>query len=456
MTANTEVQAPDDLMQRLETEKLPEFIPIKDIPEDVKDMFSRAKTLATIASPLLAHLMYQCEFNLTKDESCETVKAIPVDEKNHVVFNYDYFVNTLQSDEERAFMCFHPVLHIFLQHVGRQVDNGYDANLWDVATDFNVNLTCAGYYKTESGEVRQASRYTNFMKAPKGALLDTRFVGMSADEIYHQLAQENQNNSSKAAEQYGASSGYSPANGQGKNGQSPMDKVGVQAPSQGQQQRNIQSAVTAATAAQMSKQIGENEADLVKHIDAMGETKIDYREKIANSIISSVKEMTTYNRLSRRTEGDVVFPVQYGKTINIVFGIDSSGSMGADDYQDSATELKSVLDQFESWKVFLISCDTNAHLLGIYSSEDGDDFTTFDMNIIGGGGTRMGPMVDYAIEAIDMGEELNATIILTDGYIPEDDIEKAASECEVPTIVIVTRNGNKNLKLNNSEVILID
>jgi predicted metal-dependent peptidase len=139
-----------------------------------------------------------------------------------------------------------------------------------------------------------------------------------------------------------------------------------------------------------------------------------------------------------------------------MFGFDSSGSMGYADYADVGGELGSLLEMFDAWELDLVTCDTAATLLGTYSSEEEDDLGTMDFRAVGGGGTEMSPMVDYANEQFDEGEEFNACIVVTDGYIPEEPVNTSTSEDRMKYIFVVTRGGNRGLQLADAKVIYMD
>jgi predicted metal-dependent peptidase len=110
------------------------------------------------------------------------------------------------------------------------------------------------------------------------------------------------------------------------------------------------------------------------------------------------------------------------------------------------SELHSICEEFDNWCVDLVSCDTHAHSIGEYFSEEGDDFTTIDKGLIGGGGTDMSPIVEYANEK---DENIPAVcVIITDGYIP-----KVENVDEIPVILITTTAGDDNLEDEDCVVI---
>ena len=435
----------------------PSFLDQDEIKSEWLDTFSGARTNVSLASPMLAYMMFRCEYLWTHDPLIETAAAMPWNGKNYVFINPDFWMNKLKNDEQRGFVLLHEILHIFLEHVGRASDEGYNGQLWNIATDYVINLTCAGAYKEENDtSVQYGKKYKLYLDVPKFCLYDERFINMSADEVYHLLLEENDNDAQKAIQSVmGGSDGGGDGEGAGS-GQRPLDGVADVPMDEGDKMTNRQSASAGVKQAEVSKSIGENEGNLVRRLEEMNKPFVSWRDELNEIVQHSTKERPTYNRLSRREgDGGVVFPSLTGHKINGVFGFDSSGSMSPDDYADVVGELNGLLDQFEAWDIDLVSCDTQAHVLGTYSSEDDDSIETMRLDAEGGGGTELSSMVHYANEKNEMEGDINFCIIITDGFIPTEPMEMACDH-DIAYIVVVTRNGNKNLTLENAKVIIMN
>jgi len=349
------------------------------------------------------------------------------------IYVNEEFLNGM-TRKERAFVVAHEMLHIFLEHIGRQTDNNYNPKLWNVATDYCINS-----YLTELKESR--------VKMPKIGLYDTKYKSMSADQIYQILLEENDNDPEKAAGQFGQA-------GDGEEGgQQPYDELGRVPMSEAQRTENRQKIASSLGQHDMDKlkNMGEGYADLIRQFEDLLESKIPWQSVLREFIVQTSKNRYTYNRPSRKSyHTGIIFPTMTGDNIDLVFGVDTSGSMSNTDLAEGLSELYSICDEFDNWNVDLISCDTHAHLIGEYNSEEGDDFQSINTDLVGGGGTEMSPMLEYANEK----EEPPAVcIIITDGYIPEEALDNEVED--VPCIVIVTSSGNQDLKLNNCEVLFM-
>lgn len=380
--------------------------------------------------PFFGFLIMSTDYHFTN--AIPTMAATTIG--GNKIYVNDEFLNSM-TRKERAFVIAHEMLHIFLEHIGRQTDNNYNPKLWNVATDFCINS-----YLIELKEGR--------IKMPTIGLYDKKYKSMSADEIYHKLLEENDGDAEKAAGNFGEA-------GDGESGgQQPYDELGRAPMTEAQRTENRQK--IASSLAQHDpdklKNMGSGYADLIRQFEDLLESKIPWQTVLREYIVQKSKNRYTYNRPSRKSyHTGIIFPTMTGDNIDLVFGVDTSGSMSNTDLAEALSELYSICEEFDNWNVDLISCDTHAHLIGEYNSEEGDDFQSIDTDLVGGGGTEMSPMLEYANEKED---EPSVCIIITDGYIPEETLDNEVED--VPCIVIVTSSGNQDLKLNNCEVLFMN
>src|SRR5579864_5753000 len=101
-----------------------------------------------------------------------TVPTMATDGK-HIVYSPD-FVSSLQPSELEAVLA-HEVLHCALAHHCRR--GSRDPRLWNEAADFAINPIVLN----------------NGLALPSGALNDPGFAGLSAEEIYARLLQNDGN-----------------------------------------------------------------------------------------------------------------------------------------------------------------------------------------------------------------------------------------------------------------------
>jgi predicted metal-dependent peptidase len=426
--------------------RYPASIIDRDIDPTWQAAMSDARVAVTMASPLFAYAMVQCDMHWTHELA--TAGATMQNGKGVLYFNPTFFMEKLNNTKQRAFVILHEVEHVFLQHIGRQVEMNYHAELWNYAADYYINLSCNGTYTNERGSIEyDTHRYQRFMERPSIGLYKECYLGMSADEIYFKLLEENDNDPDKAVQSCGEGSGE---------GQTKLDDIGAE-PLSGTDKMAANRIMSGAVAsASGTKSIGDSEGDIVKAIRDLFTPKISWVDKLDLIVSSASKEMTTYNRLSRRTQpGDrIFFPSNIGNSMNIVFGVDTSGSMSDNDLKEAASEILGVVDEFDDWSVDLVTCDTGYHVIGHYSSEEEDSFDDISLDWIGGGGTDMKAIVEYAAQRVSDGDEINACIIVTDGFIPPIPTDSFGDDTKY--IFVVTSNGNHELEVAGAEVIFMN
>ena len=338
-----------------------------------------------------------------------------------VMFNPVFYQKELKSDEERGFVFLHEILHIYLDHLGRMKEHNYHGSLWNVATDFVIN-----YYLKQMGGTA--------ISMPSMALYDERFANMSADEVYHILLEENDNDPEKAASRYGAGGDGDGDPSQGSGGQRPFDKVSSEEVGDDVKNANKQRlAASIANGGEGGKQFGNNDCDLLRQFAEMLTPKIPWTELLEQEIVTSTAGHETYSRIDRKSR-EIIFPTYEGDHCNVIAWIDTSGSMSADELGAAMSEVGNIMEMFDTWEMTVGTCDTAAYVIGHYSSEDGDDLSNVG-ELRGGGGTDLQPMIDYTINELEDSDP-SVGIIFTDGYIPE-----LTNDSDIPFIVIVTPNG---------------
>ena len=154
----------------------------------------------------------------------------------------------------------------------------------------------------------------------------------------------------------------------------------------------------------------------------------------------------------------VIFPSYMGEKVNLVYGVDSSGSMSQQAHSEAYGELYGLLESLDGWTVSVASCDTQLHEMGTFSNEEGDTFGDIQFKMSGLGGTYLSPLMDYADRIHDDIDEVNAIIIVTDGYFDGCELDNAIKKRgdNVPVIVIIVRDGSKSFTMQNAEVIHIN
>lgn len=424
------------------------------------EAMNAARANVVLGSPLYSYAMTKVDFVFS--ENAETACAIVLPGKNLVVLGVDFFMNKLTDECERAFVLMHELDHIFFDHATRAKEQCMNPEIYGWAADYYVNMRVSGIWKDENGEIKRSERYANYFTFPKfGGLYDEKFFGLCVEEIYHKLLEDMPENLQKIVEIMAGRDASELSEDErnkirklgGNFDELPVNMTDGEVELEAQRQENMLTLQTAATIAEATKQIGDSEGMLIREIREMAKPVISWKDKIANMIQSSVRQRPTYKRPNSRTipgRGPVL-PSYDGMAVNVMYGFDTSGSMSQQDYAFVSGELRGIIEQFDAWRLHLACCDTAMTELGQYSSEEISDFEEIELKMHGGGGTNMAPLADYASRLFEEGEELNACIIVTDGYIQTDVLDQAFNP-EMTNIVLVT-SPEVTFTLKNAEVI---
>ena len=140
---------------------------------------------------------------------------------------------------------------------------------------------------------------------------------------------------------------------------------------------------------------------------------MDWRELLQQQIESTVKSDFTWSRPSRRSwHMDAVMPgMKPGEQIDVVIGIDTSGSITDTDLKIFLSEIQGIMDSFPAYKIHVISFDTEVYNPVQYDSDNLDSM--IDYNPAGGGGTDFDAIFDYLKRVGNVPKRL---ICFTDGY----------------------------------------
>lgn len=485
---------------------LPDF-ELKNMDGEQEGLFSDARQNIVFGSQIYAYLITQCEYLVTSDIEHITASAVH-GTRNVVYINPEMFFDPKLNRKQRAAAIVHSIDHIMLMHRKRGLDGAYEDELWNLACDYYCNNAISGAYLDENGNKKFSERYQRFFELPnkEDYPTDDRFLDKSAEEIYHILKKEQKGGGGgkQQQQQQGGSQSQGQGGGQGdqqgqgggqggqgdqgdqqgqgggqggqqkkKKGGDMLGGDGGQDPNQGQggnqgdmfgdggsaagERQNMQSLQAAVVSAQQNNGIGCNEGNIARIVEEMAKPKIDWTDKVYAAMRSTERVETTYTRLSRRSYIDpetgegVVFPTYFSRKLRIVFGADSSGSMGRDDFMRAKAELAGVLRFFDSWDLYFVTCDMKLHYGGYYSTENSEEFEDVDVTFNGGGGTDMSPIARFAAEK-HAEEPIDVCLIISDGYIDADVVDQAWPEGMV-NLFLSTRV--RDIEMRNADVIYV-
>jgi predicted metal-dependent peptidase len=318
----------------------------------------------------------------------------------HFYYN-SRFVKMLKP-KELEFLFGHEVLHVVYDHFGRR--GSRDPQLWNVANDYAVN---ADLVKHNVGE--------KITSVP--CLYDRKYDNMSSEEIYDYIYEHAEKiDINELVER------LLDDHLDGDDGDEDCDSSGNQAGegkgrpkklSEEEKQKLRDEIKEAVLSAAQASGAGNLPAGVKRIIQDMTEPKMNWRELLRMQLESTIKTDFTWMRASRKGwHMDAVMPgMKNDDMIDIVVGIDASGSIGDKMLKDFLGEIQGIMDQFQNYKIHLITFDIEVYNPQTYDSDNLDSIC--DYEIEGGGGTSFECIFNYLK---DNQIEPKRLVVFTDGY----------------------------------------
>jgi predicted metal-dependent peptidase len=328
-----------------------------------------------------------------------------------------------RKHSDLVFVLAHEVMHPALQHHTRRGNR--DPKLWNISCDHAINLV-----------LKDAGLFP-----PTDVLLDERFRGMSAEQIYRFLAQDEGSNgtgsgakgsnngsdqstpdcSAAGCDECDDSAGSGELDTPGGLGQvldppNPDDADAPATPDQlREQERDWRVAVQQAHNA--AKMAGKCPAGVDRTIEAAEQASVDWREALRRCFSETLLTDYTWSRPNRRFLGSGLYlpgPKREGAG-EVAIAVDCSGSIGNRTLSLFGAEVASLIEESHPERVHVLYFDSRVQQVDVFEFGQSIELTPK-----GGGGTDFRPVFAYLEEH---GIEPHAVVFLTDlcGTFPEDE-----------------------------------
>jgi predicted metal-dependent peptidase len=328
---------------------------------------------------------------INADEWCATAAT---DGRN---FYYNTRFIEMLRPKEIEFLFGHEVLHCVYDHFGRRGDR--DPQLWNIANDYCVN-----------GDLVKHNVGEKITSVP--CLYDRKYDGMSSEEVYDQLYEKATKIDigslldqmiDEHLDSEGDGDGDEEGEGSGRPKLSAEDKQAIK--------DEIKEAMLAAAATVDGA--GNLPAGVKRLIQQLTEPQMNWRELLRMNLESTIKADYTWMRASRKGwHMDAVMPGQKpDEMIDIAVMLDASGSISETMLKDFLSEIQGIMDSFPSYKIHVVTFDTDCYNPAQYDSDNLDSM--IDYEVKGGGGTDFDCIFTYL-----KAEEITPRrlIVFTDGY----------------------------------------
>lgn len=378
----------------------------------VEEKLLKARISLLIRHPFFGNLATRLATQ--QAEWCETAAT----DGRHFYYNPS-FIHGLTT-KELEFLFAHEVLHNAFEHLLRK-DNR-DPLLFNVAADYAIN------------QILVDEKIGKFIK---NGLLDEKYRGKSAEEIYEELY-ENADKidiqdllDSLLDDHLDGTDSDDDASGD--------DASSSKRPKLSESERNKIRAELKEALLQAAQSAGAGNvpSSIARLVESLTAPKLSWRDILRNSIQSNIKCDYTFMIPAKKSIGTPFrLPgMKRDETIDICVGIDCSGSIDDGMIREMLSEVQGIMAQYTDYKIHVWSYDTQVNNPMTYRADEGEDISLYQPS--GGGGTNFIASYKYMEEN---GIVPNTYINFTDGYCDGQGFGWA-EYCD--TVFCITKNGIK-------------
>ncbi len=415
--------------------------------KEIETKLAAARTRLILDKPFLGALVMRLPMVAADPEWCPTTGT----DARRFYYNPEYIASL--TLEQTQFMLAHEALHCALSHFARRQHR--DIGRWDLACDYAINPLLV-----DEG-----------LKPPYDTMILDQFRGMTAEEIYplleedeqyetidkHLYDQQSDTQGNQGGEQ-STSSGHADTppppgeekqqrsrtsgneeEGAGKQQQTDPDRQGERQDSGGQQQEQqkpqeqgakqpppltpeerdnleVQWQQRLAGAAQQAIQAGKIEGAMARLVDHLLQPRLPWRNLLARYLTASARDDYSYMRQSRRNQGDAILPALRSSQVEVVVAIDTSGSISDGEIREFLSEVTALKGQMRA-RVTLLACDHQLAEGAPWIFEPWEEIDP-EVPLTGGGGTDFRPVFQW-VEKEGLRPEVLVYFTDLEGHFPE-------------------------------------
>lgn len=326
-------------------------------PTDLENKLAAARTRLILDKPFLGALVLRLPMQAAAPAWCPTTAT----DARKFYYNPDY-IDALNLSQVQ-FVLAHEALHCALSHFARR---GHRNKMrWDMACDHAVNPLLL----------------QEKLKAPPGVWVEEGYLGMTAEEIYPMIDENNSDEPMDGHLYDDHAEGEPPpsqslppqppdpqsqqaANTDEGKGEQTKDDNGGHDPRESlppplsheeREQLQIQWQQRLAGAAQQAKQAGKLGEEMARLVDHLLQPQLPWRMLLARYMSLSAHDDYSYMRPSRR-EGAAILPSLRSQQMNMVVALDVSGSVSDKEIAQCIAEVNAIKGQTRA-QVTILTCD---------------------------------------------------------------------------------------------------
>lgn len=318
-----------------------------------------------------------------------------------IIYNKDYLLSLKKSEVGWALI--HECLHIIYKHDQRRKNR--NLNIWNIACDYAIHDVMKNYIDSvifneiKVGKQRKL-KIDEILSMNEEWLYDSKFHGMSAEEIYDQINGKIKDN--KMTGQFDDHSKWDSSNNNYKQHDSETKYI----------ESNWDVFVTSALEKAKEKLAGNLPANLDRLLKSLTKPSINWRDLLYNFVQFDVNDYS-FNPPDVRNQSECILPsfneAEEETIKNILFFIDTSGSITDDILNTFYYEIVNILECFDYIEGYLGFFDYNVYAPQKFETME----DILKIKPKGGGGTDFSAPFRWINN--NFHDEIAAIVILTDG-----------------------------------------
>lgn len=331
------------------------------------------------------------------------------------------FIKDLK-DQELNFVVAHECGHKMYRHLTtwRKLYDE-DRRLANAACDYVINLMLKDL--DPQGRTIQMPVWRDGPKKgePMG-LIDERFRGMNAKQVFDILKQEREQNGGGGqgdGQGEGGGQGDADSDSDGFDDHEWEEAKGMTKEEKDTLEREIDQAIRQGLMAHQ-KIAGKGAGGIGRELEELLEPKVNWREVLREFVKSTCrnKDKSSWRRVNRRMLSTGYYmPSMIGERVGrIVIGVDTSGSIGMRELSDFLSEVKGIAEEVSPEQIDLLYWDSAVAAHEEYKDTDVTNIVS-TTKPAGGGGTSPSCVSEYLKEKRI---EPVCVVMLTDGYVGND------------------------------------
>lgn len=272
------------------------------------------------------------------------------------------------THDMRVFLMAHELWHTAFLH---QLRIGTcDPVLWNKAGDYVINylLVMAGF------------------TMPAVGLFDARFKGMTTEQVYKILDEEGE-----SKDDFGDLMDLLlPGQGNGTDGD--VDREVKISAEDAERLKQVVSRAIQITKMAGGDGCGDIPGEIIRALDELLNPILPWRQILERHLNTVARSGISWRRPNKRFVPRAYLPSLFSKTLgNIVFAIDTSGSISNKQLQEMLSEIESVRKKYKPTGLTIIDCDAAIHHVWNIKPKD----KILDLKFTGCGGTNFKPVEEY-------------------------------------------------------------